>query len=289
MRGFGFVFAFLSGIGIASGSFSSVLGSDWVSPLDSFARTFCVWTDLAGRGTELTRVTPIASPPPPAPQVPPWPPGPTTAYKMMEPAIAMCSAADQARLRPQRSCSKKISALAAMTFERLGHDAHVRDSRLLDRIHHCCEGAEGHVLVRTDEDGLVFRIADFLPQLGGNLVDVDGVVPQEHALLLVDADDQAFFGDLLHGARLGNADLNPRLQHRRGHHEDDQKHQNDVDQRRDVDVGERSLGASVRSREGHYRRTSGAAGCDRSTAFSISSAKSSPRAANSRMELPSRL
>src|SRR5271166_2300116 len=230
---------------MASGSFSSVLGSDWVSPLDSLARTFCVCTELAGSGTELTRLTPMASPPPPAPQVLPWPPGPITAYSTMEPATAICSATDQARLRPQRSCSKNISALASMAFERLRHDAHIRDSRLLHRIHHCGEGAERDVFVRTDKDGLVLRVADLLPYLGGNLIDIDGIVAQKYALLLVHADHQPLFRDLLDGARFGHAHFDPRLQHRRGHHENNQKHQNNVYQRRDVDVGERSLGTSV--------------------------------------------
>src|SRR5579863_4760821 len=132
-------------------------------------------------------------------------------------------------------------------------------------------------------------ITHLLPQLRRNLIDVDRFIPQEDALLFVDTDDQTLFSNLFHGLRLRHAHLDARLQHRRGNHENNQKHQNHVHQGRDVDVGKRGLSSSVRSRKGHYRRTSGTAGCERSTAFSISSAKSSPRAANSRMELPSRL
>jgi hypothetical protein len=36
-------------------------------------------------------------------------------------------------------------------------------------------------------------------------------------------------------------DLESLLEHRRGDHEDDQQHQCDVDERRDVDLGERAL------------------------------------------------
>src|SRR5580693_6767620 len=176
-----------------------------------------------------------------------------------------------------------------MTVERLRDDANVSDPRLLYRIHDGREGPEGHVLVRSDKNRLVLRIANLLPQLGCNLIDVDGIVPQKDALLLVHADDQPLLGNFFDRARLGDAHLDPRLQHRRRHHENNQQHQNHVHQRRNVDVSDRRLGAPIGSREGHYLRTSGTAGCERSTAFNISSAKSSPRAANSRMELPSKL
>ena len=50
-----------------SGCFLTGLGWDWVSPFESLARTFSFFTG-AGNGTLLTRLTPMASPPPPAPQ-----------------------------------------------------------------------------------------------------------------------------------------------------------------------------------------------------------------------------
>src|SRR5882724_5752704 len=120
----------------------------------------------------------------------------------MEPATATCSTSDQVRLRPQRSCSKKISALAAMGVQRLSHDAYVGDARGFHRVHDGGEGAEGHILIGADEDGLVLRVADFLFKLGPDLIDVDRVVAQKHALLLVDADHQTFFSDLLYRPRL---------------------------------------------------------------------------------------
>ncbi len=78
----------------------------------------------------------------------------------------------------------------------------------------------------------------------GKLVDVDGLVLQEDVLLVVDGDDHALFGELIDGARLGNGDFDAGLKHRRGEHEDEQKHEHDVDQRSDVDLGERGLRVS---------------------------------------------
>src|SRR2546422_2379435 len=198
----------------------------------------------------------MASPPPPAPQPSPRPPEAIVEYRRMPPVTTTCNAADQARLWPQRSCSKKISALAAMAFERLRDDAHVADTGLLHRIHHGGEGAERHVFIGADEDGLVLRVTDFLTQPGSDFIDVDSIVAQKDALLLVDADYQALLGDLFYGARFWDIDFNARLQHWRRDHEDDQEHEDDVHQGRDVDIGERGLSAPVDSRESHYRRTS---------------------------------
>src|SRR5215475_720339 len=202
-----------------------------------------------------------------------------------------CSAADRARLGPQRSCSKKISPLA-MGLERLRHDADVGDTRLLDRIHHGSECPEGDVFVGAEINRLMQRVANFLLQHRSNGIDVDGVVAQEDPLLLVDADDDALFGDLLDGSRLRHVDFNARLQHRRSDHENDQQNQDDVDERGYVDVGESDLRPAIRCGEGHYRRTSSAmrdATGWRSTALSISSEKSSARAAKSRIDPPIRL
>src|SRR6266704_5227235 len=138
----------------------------------------------------------------------------------------------------------------------------------------------------------MLRIADFLLQLIRNLIDVDGIVPEKYPLLLVNTDHQALFGDFLHRAGFGNSNLDPRLQHRRRDHEDNQQYKDNVHQRSDVDVGESNLRAPIGSGESHYRRTSSgmrAAAGWRSTAFSISSEKSSHRAANSRIDPPIRL
>jgi hypothetical protein len=71
---------------------------------------------------------------------------------------------------------------------------------LLYRVHDGGEGAEGNVLIGTDENELVVGIADLLAKSGGNLIDVDGVVAEKDALVFIDSDDGAFFGDLFDGA-----------------------------------------------------------------------------------------
>ena len=84
----------------------------------------------------------------------------------------------------------------------------------------------------------------------GSCVDVDWLVLQEDVLLAVDGDDHALFGELIDGAGLGDGHLDAGLKHGRGEHEDEQKHENHVDERRDVDLGERGLGVSFGG-EGH--------------------------------------
>jgi hypothetical protein len=88
------------------------------------------------------------------------------------------------------------------------------------------------------------RLAAAYFEAARKVVDVDGLVLQEDVLLLVDGDDHALFGELIDGAGLGDRDFDAGLKHRCGEHEDEQKHKDDVDQRSDVDLGERGLGAS---------------------------------------------
>src|SRR5215468_5471521 len=109
----------------------------------------------------------------------------------MNPATAMCSASDHARFFPQRSCSKKISALAAMGVERLRHDADVANARLFYRVHHRGKGPKRNVLIGADENRLMLGIANLLLQLGRDLINVYRIVSEKHALLFVDADHQA--------------------------------------------------------------------------------------------------
>src|SRR5438552_6702372 len=99
-------------------------------------------------------------------------------------------------------------------------------------------------------------ITNLLPQTRPNFIDVDWIIPKKNALLFINADHHTFFGDFLYGARLGDTDFNARLKHRRSYHKNDEQNQNYINQRRDVDIGERGLSASVGSRKGHYRRTS---------------------------------
>src|SRR5579864_1560687 len=210
---------------------------------------------------------------------------------MMAKVNAPCRAADHARLRPQLSCSKNISPLA-MGLERLRNDTDVRNSGTLHRVHDGCKGPERNVFVRAQKNGLMLWVAHFLPQLSANLIDVYRIVAQKDALLFVDADHQPFFGDFFDSPRFRNGDFNSGLKHRSRDHKNNQQHQHYVHQRSDVDVRKRDLRAPICCRECHYLRTSSgireAVGC-RSTAFSISSEKSSLRAAKSRMEPPIRL
>src|SRR5579859_6871216 len=133
-------------MGIASGSSTCSWGFDCDKPLDSVASTLLVSTGFAGSGTVLTSVTPMALPPPPAPQLDPVPPRATMAYKKMASVMATCNPADHTRLRPQRSCSKKISPFA-MGIQRLGDNADVGDPRLLDRVHHRGKSAKGNIFI----------------------------------------------------------------------------------------------------------------------------------------------
>ena len=132
----------------------------------------------------------------------------------------------------------------SLRLQRLGDDADVGDASLFDGIHDRGEGAEGHALVGPEvDDAFGVRFAGGLQQRG-ELVDVDGLVLQEDVLLAVDGDDHALFGELVDGARLGDRDLDTGLENWRREHEDEQKHENHVDQRRDVDLGECGLGVS---------------------------------------------
>src|SRR5579863_6998406 len=155
----------------------------------------------------------------------------------MQPATATCRAADQARLWPQRSCSKKISALLSMAGQWLGHDTDIRNARLFYCVYHCGEGSEGNVFVGADKNWLMLRISNLGAQLARDFIDVDGIVAHENALLLINTEDHTFLGDFFHGAGLRDVNLDPRLQDRRGDHEDDQQHQDHIDQGSDVDLG----------------------------------------------------
>src|SRR5207237_3837162 len=179
-------------------------------------------------------------------------PGAITAYARMEAATATLNPADQARFRPQRSCSKKISA-AAMRIERLGDDAYVADARLLYCIHHRGESAERYIFIGADKNGLMLRVPNLLTQLCANMINVNGIVSQINPLLLVDADNQPLICDFFYATSFGDVYLNAGLEHRRRHHENNQEHQHNVHQRRDVDVGKGRLCPSIGCGKRHYR------------------------------------
>jgi hypothetical protein len=76
-------------------------------------------------------------------------------------------------------------------------------------------------------------------------VDVNGLVLEEDVLVFVDGDDEVDFAELVDLAGVGDGYLDAALQDGRGDHEDEEKHQHDVDERRDVDVGHGGLRFSV--------------------------------------------
>src|SRR5438094_10574707 len=148
-------------MGIASFSSTAGLGGYFETPFDSVASTFCVCTGFAGNGTLLTSVTPIALPPRPAPQFYPRFPLANHAYPIIATATPTCNMAERPSMRPQRSCSKKISVLS-MGLNRLRHNADVRDPRRLHCIHDGCERTKRDVFIRQQENGMVLRIANLL-------------------------------------------------------------------------------------------------------------------------------
>jgi len=119
----------------------------------------------------------------------------------------------------------------------LGDDADAADAGLFDCVHDRGECAKGDILISADENGIVAGVADFLVELGGDLVDVDGVIAEEDALLLVDGDDETLFADFFHSARFWNTDIDTGLEYGCGDHENDEEDEDDVDERSDVDVG----------------------------------------------------
>src|SRR5271166_6310492 len=200
-------------------SLGDSLGGDWDKPFDSLASTFCASGCTLGNGMLLTSVALIAPPPPwVPPQFSPRPLG--MILKIARANNARCSATEPTSERPEACSCGKMSASAAILLQRLSDDTHVGDSGLLDGVHDGGESAEGNVLVGTHEDGLAFGIANPLPQLRTNLIDVDGIVAQKYLLLAVDGDHQTLLGDLFHRLGVRHSHFNARLQHRRGHHED---------------------------------------------------------------------
>jgi hypothetical protein len=141
----------------------------------------------------------------------------------------------------------EVVLLSVRTFglQGLGHDADVGNACLLDRIHDAGKGSKGHPLIGAQIDDLVSRIFAGLLQFVRQIVHIDGLSPRYTCLVFGNGHHHALLGDLFDGARLGNGYFNARLQHRRGQHEDHQQHQHHVDQRRDVDFGQRCLGASA--------------------------------------------
>ncbi len=138
-----------------------------------------------------------------------------------------------------------------LLLQRLGDDADVGDARLFDGVHDGGEGSEGNLFVSAKiDDPLGGWPGAYTLQAGGQIIDVDRLVLQEDVLVFIDGDDHALFGQLIDGAGLGDRHFDAGLKDGRGEHEDEQQHQHDVDEGRDVDLGECGLGAGLSTTAG---------------------------------------
>jgi hypothetical protein len=122
----------------------------------------------------------------------------------------------------------------------LGDDGNVGDARDTEGVDDGAEGAEGNGLVSAKIDDVVLVLGLF-SDFVGELVDVDGIVAEIDELLFIDGDDEFLFGDFLDGVSFGDVDFDAGLQDGCRDHEDDQEHENNVDERNHVDLGEGGL------------------------------------------------
>jgi hypothetical protein len=67
-------------------------------------------------------------------------------------------------------------------------------------------------------------------------VDVNGIVAEVDALILVEGDNQTLLSDFLDGVSFGDVDFDAGLEDGSGDHENDEKNENDIDKRHHVDV-----------------------------------------------------
>ena len=107
-------------------------------------------------------------------------------------------------------------------------------------VDHLGESAEGNCFVGAKEDR-VLRLLKLGCYLSTKLVNVNGTVAEIDALVLVDGDDEALLVDFFNGGGFGDVDFDAGLEDRRGDHENDEQHENNVDERDHVDLGERAL------------------------------------------------
>ena len=102
-----------------------------------------------------------------------------------------------------------MRSLLCRGVERLGHDADVGDASLFDGVHDGSESTEGDTFVGAQVDALVRGVGIRLAQACGDVCEVDGLVAEEDALVLVNGDDLAAFGDFLDAACFGTATSMP--------------------------------------------------------------------------------
>ena len=122
----------------------------------------------------------------------------------------------------------------------LRDDADVGDAGLAKRVDDAGKSAEGNGFVATEKDGVVGML-ELLFNFVGEVVDVDGVVAEIDALVLVEGDDEALLGDFFDGVGFGDVDFDAGLKDGGGDHKNDEENEDDVDERHHVDVGEGGL------------------------------------------------
>jgi hypothetical protein len=159
VTGFGLTFVLLSGIGIASGSSTFSMGCDFDRPFDSIGDDVLRRNLASRQGMLLTNDTPIASPPPPAPTV-------RLAARQDHEQDHQSYGPD---MQPDGPCQRFAQSsvfekyLSVGAFESSGCvTIHVGDARALQAS--ITVAAEGHILVRANEDRLILRVADSLPK-----------------------------------------------------------------------------------------------------------------------------
>src|SRR5271167_2695814 len=101
----------------------------------------------------LTRVALMAPPPPDvAPQLSPRPLGIRLPNRASANRV-LCSATEPIKGRRTLPPVGKMSTSAAILLQRLRHDAHICNARLLHGIHHSRERAKGHIFVSANKYG----------------------------------------------------------------------------------------------------------------------------------------
>jgi len=140
-------------------------------------------------------------------------------------------------------------SLAVAVVDGLGDDADVGDAGLTELVDHGGKSAKGDGFVGAQEDR-VTGMFELLFDFGGEVVDVNGIVAEIDALILVDGDDEADLGDFLDCMSFGDVDFDAGLEDGCGNHEDDEEDEDDVDERHHVDLGERGLSGFGELRHG---------------------------------------
>ena len=132
------------------------------------------------------------------------------------------------------------STSAAMRLQRLGDDAHVGDTGTASpRPSRCANAPKGTFSSARRKIAWPLGSRIFSRSFWGISLMLIGSLPRKTRCCLSMEIDQPLLGDFFHGLSFPHSDLDARLQDGRRDHEDDQQHQHHVDERGDVDVGER--------------------------------------------------